>query len=226
MPQLGGPWHHFPVATSNDDKHPFIRNYQSTDWDAVYDVCIRTGDTGGDAYLTFAEPQVVAEIFAGPYLYLEPELAFVLDDGERPVGYVIGTADTADFVKAYSEDWLPRLRRRWPGPPAQPFATRDEFFLYLMHSPERMLVPEVLDGYPGHLHIDILPSYQSRGFGRRLINTFMEAAGLAGAEGVHVGVGQANQPAHGFYRNVGFHKLDVPSASEEVTYYGRKTATG
>ena len=44
-------------------------------------------------------------LFAGPYVFLAPELAFVLDDGRRrrPVGYVLGTADTAAFARAYRE---------------------------------------------------------------------------------------------------------------------------
>lgn len=211
------------MATSTDEQRLFTRNYQSGDWEAVYDVCVRTGDKGRDASLTLANPRIVPDIFAGPYLYLEPELAFVLDDGQRPVGYVLGTADTADFVECYSRHWLPRLRQRYPDAPVPPFAGPDDFFLHLMYRPQRMLRAGVLEAYPGHLHIDILPAYQGRGFGRRLIETFAAAAGRAGAPGVHVSVALDNEPAHGFYTSVGFEPLDVATPGDNVVYYGLKT---
>ncbi len=34
------------------------------------------------------------DLFAGPYVFLEPDFAFVLD-GHQTVGYVVGTPDTA-----------------------------------------------------------------------------------------------------------------------------------
>jgi GNAT superfamily N-acetyltransferase len=147
-------------------------------------------------------------------------LAFVLPDGaDRPVGYVLGTANAAGFVRAYKEKWVPRLASRYPVPtPGEP--VRDEELLDAFHHPEGMLHAG-LDAFPAHLHIDILPSHQGGGHGRRLIEAFMAAAALAGASGVHVTVAVAN--AHGFYLRVGFERL--PMASEgPVVYYGRRTA--
>ena len=214
------------MATISEDRQLFVRNYQSGDWEAVYDVCVRTGDRGGDASQSFSEPRIVPDVFAGPYLYLEPDLAFVLDDGERPVGYVIGTADTADFVHRYSHHWLPRLQQSYPAVPTPPFMSNDDFFLFLLHRPERMLVTEVLERHPAHLHIDILPPYQGRGFGRRLIETFTAAAGQAGAPGVHVGVGADNHGAQRFYLKVGFRPIEVQGPSEGVLYYGLTVPPG
>jgi hypothetical protein len=77
---------------------PFIRPYRSDDRGAVYEVCVRTGDAGGDATGKYPNDDLLPDIFAGPYLYLEPGLSFVLDDEGRAVGYVLGTADTARFV--------------------------------------------------------------------------------------------------------------------------------
>ena len=105
-------------------------------------------------------------IFAAPYAYWSPSLAFVLDDGARAVGYILGTSDTPRFVEEFRESWLPLVRERHPMPAGEP-GTRDEQMAVLLHWPERMIVPEVAD-YPAHLHIDLLPEYQGRGYGRAL----------------------------------------------------------
>jgi GNAT superfamily N-acetyltransferase len=208
------------MASTGQDSHRIIRGYREGDHAAVYDICIRTGDRGADATGKFQDPDLLPDIFAGPYTYLEPSLAFVVDDGERAVGYVLGTADTAGFVRAVRERWLPLLADRYPQPPDVP-ATIDEEFLAMLWRPERMLFPE-LAGFPAHLHIDLLPAYQGGGYGRRLVETFFMAAAEAGAPGVHVAVATANAAAHGFYLRIGFE--EIPVAGEPgVVYYGYRT---
>ena len=197
-----------------------VRGYQPGDLAALYDICVRTGDNGEDATGKFGDVRLLADIYAGPYLYLEPDLSFVLDDGDKPVGYVIGTADTAAFVRLYRQEWLPRLARTYPGPPVAP-TTPDEWLLATLYQPERMLRPE-LSAYPAHLHIDVLPAYQGAGHGRRLVQTFVGAAARAGAGGVHVAVSPTNTRAQGFYQRVGFERLDVADGGGAV-YFGLTT---
>ncbi|MEH1057921.1 GNAT family N-acetyltransferase [Micromonospora sp. CPCC 206171] len=197
-----------------------IRRYRDRDHDAVYDICVRTADAGGDARGRYASEDLMPDLFAGPYLRLEPELAFVLTDSDVVVGYVIGTADTPAFVRAYRREWIPRLADRYPVP-TRPPATADDEMIALHHRPERMLLPE-LAGYPAHLHIDLLPGHQGRGHGRRLVETFLRAAARAGAPGLHVGMVTANVRARGFYDRLGFHEIPVPDPGP-VTYLGRTT---
>ncbi len=185
-----------------------IRGYLPGDHDAVYDVCARTGDAGNDARGQFRQEDLLPDIYAGPYIELEPELAFVVDDGGTAVGYVIGTADTEAFVRSYRQYWIPRLAGRYREP-AQPPASAEEELVTLAFSPERMLEAD-LEQYPAHLHIDLLPPYQGVGNGRRLIERFFESAAQAGARGVHVVVAVPNTPARAFYRRVGFEELELP----------------
>ncbi len=77
-----------------------IRGYLPGDHDAVYDVCTRTGDAGNDGRRKFRQEDLLPDIYAGLYIELEPELAFVVDDGGTAVGYMIGSADTAAFVRS------------------------------------------------------------------------------------------------------------------------------
>jgi ribosomal protein S18 acetylase RimI-like enzyme len=200
---------------------PWVRPYRAHDLAAVYDVCVRTANAGEDARGKYQSDALMPDIFAGPYVHLEPDLAFVLDNGRRAVGYVVGTADTAAFVRVYRQRWIPRLADRYATPPDPP-VSGDDHMLALHYAPERMLVPE-LDDHPAHLHIDVLPAYQRRGHGRKLITTFLAAAAAAGAPAVHVGVDVRNTRAISFYRKLGFADIPVPGATS-VRYLGRATA--
>jgi len=197
-----------------------IRPYRETDHAAVYDVCVRTADAGGDARGKYYTDDLMPDLFAGPYVFLEPECAFVLDDGKRAVGYVIGTPDTAAFARAYRERWMPRLAGRYPVPPDPP-TSQEEELLALHHHPEWLVWPGLAE-YPAHLHIDLLPPFQGAGHGRALMETFYAAAARAGAAGVHVTVMAANVRAIGFYHRLGFRSLEVAEPGESgVVYLGR-----
>src|SRR5437764_5817513 len=203
----------------------YIRPYRDTDLRAVYDVCVRTADAGGDARGMYSSDDLMPDLFAGPYVFLEPEFAFVLDDGERALGYVLGTPDTAAFVRAYRERWMPHLDGRYPEPPqstAGPPASREDEMIALHYRPERLLWPG-LEAYPAHLHIDLLPPFQGGGYGRALMETFYAAAARAGAPGVHVTVSTANTRALGFYDRLGFRRLEITEPGETtVTVLGRR----
>jgi ribosomal protein S18 acetylase RimI-like enzyme len=199
-----------------------IRAYRPSDLPAVYDICVRTGASGSDARGTYGSDLRLGDIFAAPYVTLEPEHAHVLDDGAgTAVGYVLGTADTARFVRRYRDEWIPATAGRCPAP-ADPPVTPDDGLLALHHHPERMLVPE-LAAYPAHLHIDVLPRFQGGGWGRALIERFLAGLHAAGVPAVHLGMSTSNVTARAFYDRLGFVELPVPDAGD-VTYLGRSTA--
>ncbi|ONI52194.1 MULTISPECIES: GNAT family N-acetyltransferase [unclassified Streptomyces] len=203
--------------------HAILRPYLPEDRDALFDICVRTGHEGGDSRHLYEDPDLLPNIFAAPYVVLEPDLAFVVEDGGRAVGYILGTADTASFVARYRAEWLPGLVDRYPAP-VQPHSpsTPAEMMTGLMHDPERMVLPE-LDAYPAHLHIDLLPSHQRYGYGRRLMETFLDALHARGVPVVHLSMLTSNTPARAFYDRVGFHEIAVPDPGP-VTYLGRSTA--
>ncbi|MDJ0346043.1 GNAT family N-acetyltransferase [Streptomyces sp. H10-C2] len=199
-----------------------IRPYRPADLPALYDICVRTGQEGEDARPYFPDHDLLGTIFAAPYARLEPELAFVVDDGEgRAVGYILGTADTAAFVKRFRAEWLPEVAARYPEP-AGPARTPHETMAGLLHHPERMLLPELAD-YPAHLHIDLLPGYQGAGHGRALMETFLGSLADGGVPSVHLGMATANVRARYFYDRMGFHEIAVPDPGT-LTYLGRATS--
>ena len=195
-----------------------IRRYEQRDRDAVYDICVRTGASGGDARGKYRSDDLLPDLFAGPYLLLEPDFCWVLDDGERAVGYVLGTPDTAAFARAWRERWIPRMADRYPVPPRPPVTPDDAMVSLLYDLPDAMVWLGLAE-YPAHLHIDLLPGVQASGWGRRLISTFFAAARAAGAPGVYLVVAGDNTRALGFYDHLGFRRLSVAD-SAPVVYLG------
>ena len=98
-------------------------------------------------------------------------------------------------MKGFREIWLPRVTDRFPEPQGEP-ETLTEAMTALLHRPERMILPE-LDAYPAHLHIDLLPPWQRKGYGRGLMGAFLDALHRQGvgrrpsvhADGEHPGQG-------------------------------------
>lgn len=191
------------VRGGRRDHHPrmIVRPYRPDDVDALYDICLRTGAAGEDASAQYQDPRLLGEIYVGPYLRLEPELAFVVDDG-RPVGYVVGTRDTRSFEAACEREWWPALRERYPAG-TFPAESADARLIELIHRPIAA-DHDVVAGYPSHLHIDLLPAAQGRGLGRVLMERLFETLRAAGSPGVHLGVGRSNDRAIGFYQRLGF----------------------
>jgi ribosomal protein S18 acetylase RimI-like enzyme len=193
---------------------PFVRAYRPTDLDAVYDICVRTADGGPGVRGVYSSDRLVGDIFAAPYVTHEPEHAHVVDDGDgTAVGYILGTANTAEFVRWYRDEWLPAT--------VYPPSARDEEMLALHRGPERMIVPE-LAAYPAHLHIDVLPDWQGKGLGRDLMVAFLAGLAQAGVPAVHLGMLSSNVGARAFYDRVGFHEVEVPGAGP-LTFLGRAT---
>lgn len=180
-----------------------IRPYRAGDAPALMDVCLRTGDAGGDATELFEDPELISHLWLLPYLELEPELASVVDRGDGvPVGYVLGALDTATFEAEAEERWWPVARQRYPLD-ATPADTLDGLLVHLIH--HRPPIDAALSiEYPSHLHIDLLPEVQGQGLGRRLIDRLLGQLAERGSHGVHLGTSPANTRAVAFYRHLGF----------------------
>jgi ribosomal protein S18 acetylase RimI-like enzyme len=186
---------------------PQLRPYRAGDHDAVYDICVRTGAAGEDASPLLQDPAILGHVYAGPYLALAPELAFVVEDDDGVAGYILGAADTAEFEDRLEREWWPGLRRRYPTYRTDADAVFDDLLIALMHSPVRTRA-DLAAMYPSHLHVDLLPRLQGQGWGRRLIDTLVERLRAAGSHGLHLGVATANTKAQAFYPVVGFTRLD------------------
>ena len=88
-----------------------IRPYLTEDFEALYEICLKTGDSGQDASHLFDDPMILGHFYTGPYLTLEPELAFVLEDDQGVCGYVLGALDSTLFYQRFVKKWLPDIPR-------------------------------------------------------------------------------------------------------------------
>lgn len=192
-----------------------IRPYEARDLKAAYGICLKTGDSGEDASELYDDPDILGHLYAGPYVTLEPELAFTLtsqEEGEEEVvGYILGAFDTERFSKRYRLEWLPPLQAELPDPTGNPENwTLSERLYHRIHHPD-LSKPVDLSTYPSHLHIDLLPRAQGQGWGRKLMETLLGELRRRGAAGVHLGLGASNRKAFEFYKRVGFEVLvEVP----------------
>ncbi len=182
-----------------------IRLYRPADRADVYNVCVRTAAAGGDATGIYSSDDLMPDVFAGPYLAFQPDLAFVVDVGDRVAGYVIAAADTRAFVERVRQEWVPTFASKYPEP-----SPTDAPIVAMGVDPQRMLVPEV-DEYPAHLHIDLLPELQGQGCGRALIDTLRAELARRGIPGLHLTMDPANLPARAFYDRLGF--VELPSGA-------------
>lgn len=181
-----------------------IRPYAPGDRAECFDICVRTADAGTDARGKYSDDALMGDLFFAPYVDLDPRLAFVVHDGRRCVGYVVATENTRSFVAEYRARLLPAFASKYPRSVSPRSA--EESMIDLGHDPERLLIPEV-DDYPAHLHIDVLPQAQGRGYGRRLIEIVGAALADRGVQRLHLTMVAANHGARAFYDRLGFFEL-------------------
>lgn len=196
-----------------------IRRYNAADLGALYSICLRTGDAGRDATHLHDDRMLRGHVYAAPYAVLEPELCFVAADEHHLGGYIVGALHTASFDARAESEWWPPLRDRYAEPDhaGRSAWSADEWMAYLIHHPV-MGDAAIVDDYPSHLHINLLPRFQGRGLGRRLMDTLLATLKAGGSHGVHLGVAATNENAIGFYEHIGFKRLSANPAHLVYAY--------
>lgn len=194
------------------------------DQPGAYYVCLKTGDFGKDGEPYYREdPDALGRIFVGPYLRFEPDLSLILEDDQGVCGYALGAFDSRVFYQRYEQEWRPELCARFPAPSGPPETwNRVQQIHHLYHHPD-YFCPDPYDQYPSHLHIDLLPRAQGRGFGRQMIEELVRRLKERHSPGVHLGMSAHNTPAYGFYQRLGFRELiRTGSGADASIYMGRK----
>lgn len=178
-----------------------VRRAGLDDLGALRQICVRTGDNGADASGRWSDDGLLPDVYLEPYLRYPDGLAWVVDEGTGPIGYLVGVADTEAFVRWWRRAWVGEfVRRHGSTPPSV-----DEGWLFDGGTrPELMLGDKPLAEYPAHLHIDLLPEAQGRGYGRLLMHALGAELRNRGVPGVHLGVSGQNAPAVAFYGHLGF----------------------
>ncbi|KAF2996425.1 hypothetical protein E8E13_003030 [Curvularia kusanoi] len=196
---------------------PFVRPYDPTsDFENGLHVFFTTIDSAIDW-----EPArtIGSYLWYTVYVSLTPSTCFVLDDGEgKAVGYCIGTGSTAQFAERWRDEFAPRIDSKQipePGVKTQDPLMEKEASRGLRqawHNAECSALqawPGELDKYPAHMHINLLPEFQRKGWGKVLIETLFKALRDQGARGVHLGMVRSNEAARLFYEKMGFQRCEL-----------------
>jgi len=161
-----------------------IENAKPAHIDELRKICIATTNEHFKK-----RPELVTLLFCDYYILCQPELTFILKDGEKIVGYIMG-ADAGRYVK----EFIPLFKT----------AVRKVSLiraLGLSVRPDKTLIKQ---GFDYHLHINILKPYTGKGYGKKLMDKLVETVKLRGAKGLYLGVGEDNDGATRFYKKYGF----------------------
>ena len=188
-----------------------IRAYRRDDLDDLYRICLATAAGGGAA--AYRDLKLVGHVYAAPYAVLSPRSVFVVEDGHGVGGYILGAPDTRNFEARLEAEWWPGLREVYSDPSDTPRAgwSPDQLMIYRIHHPH-YTPSEIVENYPSHLHINLLPRLRGRGFGQRLMDQWLRTIREMGSHGAHLAVGATNLRATRFYRTCGFRELNPPSS--------------
>ncbi|MCU1405145.1 MAG: putative acetyltransferase OT [Glaciihabitans sp.] len=190
----------------------FIRPATARDAAEISEICLRTADAGDDASGILLDDDLWATVFALPYLERHPDLSFVVVDDDGTVnGYIVATDDTDQFEQWFRELWWPRYVQRWPMS-TNPVSRQDSIVSYAYGRGDEPL--PLSTGYPAHLHIDLLPRVQGQGWGRRLVDTLIDALRDRGTSGLHAIAASENVGSHIFYERTGFTPLPVADGGQ------------
>jgi ribosomal protein S18 acetylase RimI-like enzyme len=190
-----------------------VRPLQKKDRDAIEDICYRTGYHGEDLTGTgrFNDRHLFGLLFSLYYTYHERANSFVAEERDpgrisgRIAGYILGTLDTAALEKRFSRLWTARIAARGI---LATWWRYGESFRALWHF-SRVVgtfpsLSHIHEEYPAHLHINLLPEYQRRGIGGRLMSALEMHVKAAGVPGIHLVTSDRNIKAVPFYRAHGY----------------------
>ena len=197
-----------------------IRAFRRNDLDDLYRICLQTAAGGGAT--AYRDPKLVGHVYAGPYALLSPRSVFVAEDSHGLGGYILGAPDTRTFEARLEAEWWPGLREiyRDPADTLRAGWSSDQLLIYRIHHPHDT-PSDIVERFPSHLHINLLPRLRGRGFGRRLMDRWLLTMQEMGSHGAHLAVGANNLHAIQFYGACGFQELARPSpVSSDPVWFG------
>lgn len=183
-----------------------LRPYRASDLEALYEICLLTGDSGQDASALHNDRKVVGEVYAAPYGVLEPEHVFVAEDEAGVAGYLVGTHDTAGFEARLEREWWPELRRRYAGISTETLSATDRIRVSAITKPG-INPADIVASYPAHIHMNLLPHLRGQRVGTGLLQLWIDQAKAAGVPGIHLGASALNQGGIAFWTRSGFKPL-------------------
>lgn len=170
-----------------------VREARKSDLKDVEYVCrmtagnlARTNDIIGEA---------TAKTYSSYYIRECTDTCFVLaDDKDVAVGYVLCEPDFKRFAKIFPKVDVPIISKIYK---------RDGRRARLIPFPYCIFGRK----YPAHLHIDILPEYQGKGYGSLMMEALLQKLSSTKVKGIMLTADSDNYGAIRFYKRFGFHTV-------------------
>ncbi len=184
-----------------------IRKYKLKDRSDVRRISCETSFPETDRGLFIEDDEIIADALTIYYTDYEPGSCFVAMDGDKVVGYIIGTKDASMMEKVFSRDILPKFLKK--------AFCRNLFirmktwrlFFYITMSALRgeFYAPHFSTQYPAMLHINVDKDHRGRHVGKRLIDHYVNFLKDQGVNGIHFGT--ISEGAKEFFLKSGFELL-------------------
>jgi len=190
-----------------DDRATEIRLYEPRDREAVRAVCRLTAYGGEGAGLI--DPELFVDLMTRYFTDFADRCLWVAEREGRVAGYLAGCLDEGELHRVQVRRVIPAALARavWRG-----LLLRRELWRFLFGLPGFVVagglrVSPGEDGYPGHLHVNLLREARGRSLGSRLVEGFLDEARSRSVPGVRAVVYESNRPARRFFERLGFHAL-------------------
>ncbi len=185
-----------------------VRPMQPRDRQEVLAIAADTGYFGDPIRLVQEDPTLFCDLLYRYYVDLEPQHAWVAEQGGHVVGFIVGSLNS----RAMRVRWLTRILplivgnaiggRYHLGP-----STRRRLAAEALAN-LRGEVPSVdLHTYPAHLHVNVDAGWRGQGLGRRLLEAYLGQLAAQGVRGVHLRTTNLNAAACHLYESMGFRLL-------------------
>ncbi len=179
-----------------------LRSATAADLPDLLRICLQTGDSGKDATHLHKLPELVGDIYVAPYVLHQPDFAYALIADNKVVGYLLGVLDTQAFENTLAQGYWSTTKAKYVKVDSEITASDQDLLKDL--AKQGFSDPTLIAKYPSHLHIDILESHQSAGYGKAMIAYLLDELKTAGSTGVHLHMSSKNDRARAFYKKFGF----------------------
>lgn len=169
-----------------------IRNYVPADREQLEQICLATA--AEQLLKTDRDKEFLLLCYNRYYTRCCADTVFVAEEDGRVIGYVLCDTDYEKFLADFSAHELKELKKI-------NFIKAAAFFFSVAAQKTYGKT------YTAHLHIDILPGYQRKGIGHRLLDALAEKLREEQIGGVFLTVGKENEKGIRFYKNYGFEIL-------------------
>jgi ribosomal protein S18 acetylase RimI-like enzyme len=184
-----------------------IREYEPGDRQAVREICRSTAYGGAEEALI--DPHLFVDLMIRAYTDFAAGGVWVAEQRGGVVGYLAGGFDKERLQRVQAWRVVPGAVARSLG---RGLLWRRSLWRLLADLPgflaeaRRVEAPDE-EGFPGHLHVNLLPESRGRAVGRRLVERFLDEARHRSLPGVRAVVYETNHPARRFFERLGFRPL-------------------